>query len=166
MQEFKKEFNDLLKKKTENLYLTINENVKTLEVQIENMFESEEIRPTIQKVKTLELLVEKLNLQFEAVRDKNKELDKIIKDIQEIANSPFNNLLGGDQNNIDEAAFNEIKDSVADLKKNLNKLKQDMFKGFRDHDTALQTKADEDVVKDLDEALHQGVDQVMTSSVK
>lgn len=130
------------------------------------MLESEEVRPTIQKVKTHELLVEKLNLQFEAVRDKNKELEKIITDIQEIANSPFNNLLGGDQNMIDETAFNEVKDTVASIKKDLNKLKQDMFKGFRDHDTAINSKADEDVVKDLDEALHQGVDQVMTSSVK
>ena len=130
------------------------------------MIETEEIRPTIQKVKTLDLLVEKLNLQFESVRDKNKELEKIIKEIQDIANSPFSNMLGGEQNIVDETAFNELKDAVSELKKELNKQKQDMYKGFRDQEAIIQTKADEDIVKDLEEALHQGIDQLMTSSVK
>lgn len=166
MQEFKKEFNDIIKKKTESLYNTISDNIKAVEKQIQDVLNSEEFRPTIQKVKTLQLQVEKLFLQFEAVRDKTKELEKIIKEVQEIANSPFGNMIGGEHNGVDEGVFNELKDAVADVKKNLSKLKQDVYKSINEQEAKLITKVDEEIVNDLEEALHQGIDQVMTSSSK
>ena len=140
--------------------------MKLVDNKIQDLLNSEEFRPTIQKVKTLQLQVEKLILQFEAVRDKTKELERIIKEVQEIANSPFGNMIGNEHSGVDEAIFNELKEAVSDVKKQLNKLKQDVSKSINEQDAKLLTKADEEIVNDLEEALHQGIDQVMTSSSK
>lgn len=81
-------------------------------------------------------------------------------------NSPFANITTHDNEVVDETMVNEMKDTVEEVKKVVAKLKKDMYRAINEQNAKLLKKADEDVVNDLEEALHQGIDQVMISSSK
>ena len=162
LSEFKKEINDALKKRTDSLFNTIVSKIKDVHERIEDTLESEEFKPAMETLKVVELKCDKLNLQFEAVHSNNKAIEESLKELQEFKDSPFSNLVGNDgQGNVDEALVNEIKESVLDLKHNMVKLKQELFKTVKEQEAKLFKKADEEIVNDLEEALHQGIDQVM-----
>lgn len=166
LNNFKQEINDSLKKRADGLFNNIQSNIKEVYQKIEDTLNSDDFRPAIDKLKVIGLTTEKLKLQFEAVHSNNKQLEQSVKDLQEFAQSPFSNLLGGDNGNMDEIVVNEFKEAIAELKRNSAKLKQDMFKAIKEIDSKLGSKVDEEIVNDLEEALHQGIDQVMTSSTK
>ena len=166
LSEFQKEINEILRKKTDGLYSTIQEEIKKLEVDIGNLFESEGLKPAIENVKILELKVEKLNIQFDSVNKQNKNLSRRVDEVQELANSPFSHMMGGEAPVYDDTAITEMKETVKKLNHTMNKTKTDVFRGLKEVEDKLLNKADEDVINNLEEALHQGIDQVMTSSAK
>jgi chaperonin cofactor prefoldin len=164
--EAKKEFEDRLKKRVDSLYTTLQEEIKNLEAKIAELLDKEGLKDTIEGVKVLDLRVEKLNLQFEAVNRGQKDLQKRMNEVQEIVNSPFGGLLGGEVNTYDETVIKDLKEAIEKLNTGFSKLKTEIFRALKEQDTKLFKKVDEEVVNDLEEALHQGIDQVMTSSAK
>lgn len=166
LAEFKKEMQESFKKRTNGLYNTIMEENQKLEAKILDLFNTQGIASASETLKTLDLRVEKLTLQFDSVHKANKDLKAQLAELQEMAGSPFGNILGNDNNMVDEVAINDLKESIDELKKNLNKVKSDLYKSLKEMDAKLLKKVDEEVVSDLEEALHQGIDQVMTSSAK
>lgn len=166
LDDFKKESNELLKKRIDSVYNTIRDESKNLEAKMNELLDSLGFKPALENLKTIDLKVTKLGVQFDAVNSQSKDLQRRMQAVEEIANSPFANMLSGETNQIDETVINELKDTVEDIKKNLHKIKAEVNKSIKEQETKLLKKADEDVVNDLEEALHQGIDQVMTSSAK
>ena len=166
LSEFKKEMQDSLKKKIASIYNTVKEEIKNLKDQITDRIKSSGIETCAEDITTLNLKIEKLNVQFNSVYQQTKENKRILKEIEELSHTPFGSLLHGDQIGPDETVVNELREEVDTLKKNLNKLKAETFRSIQDCENKLFKKADEEVVNDVEEALHQGIDQIMTSSSK
>ena len=148
------------------MYNTMRAEISNLELKITTSLEEQGISQALSTLKTLGLKTEKVSVQFDALQRQVKATESQIADMQEMAHGPFSNLLHGESTMVDDTAISDLREVVTELKKNFAKMKTDVYRSLKEQESKLLKKADEDVVNDLEEALHEGIDQVMSSSAK
>ncbi|CAI2384524.1 unnamed protein product [Moneuplotes crassus] len=166
LSELKNEIKENVKKRIDSVYNTITEETKKVEDNIAERLDNFKDKHSQEAIKTLQLQVEKLSLQFGSTYKQLKSNEGKIKELDEYLHSPFGNLLHGNENSAEDSAITELRDTVEDVKKVLNKMRTEVYRTVKDCENKILQKADEELVNDLEEALHQGIDQVMTSSTK